>query len=216
MLALQPGSDRTRLRVLCLGAHADDIEIGCAATLLRWMRDYSHVEVVWAVFSAVDARATEARVSAEALLQAAAASEIVLGELPDAHLPAEFASAKAFASDLRQRADPDVVLTHRLDDRHQDHRLVAELTWQTWRSHLILEYEIPKYDGDLGQANLYVPVAAEVADLKVRHLSRHFGSQRSKDWFSDDTFLALMRLRGIECRAPSGLAEAFVARKMVW
>lgn len=216
MLPLQPGSDRAHLRVLCLGAHSDDIEIGCAATLLRWMREYESVEVAWAVFSAGGARGDEARASARELLQPATAVDIALGDFQDAHLPADFARAKAFIAGLRQRIDPDVVLTHRLDDRHQDHRLVAELTWQTWRNHLVLEYEIPKYEGDLGQPNLYVPVSAEIAGLKTRHLSRHFGSQRSKDWFSDETFLALMRLRGLECRAPSGLAEAFVARKMVW
>lgn len=216
MLPLQPGPDRTHLRVLCLGAHSDDIEIGCAATLLRWMREYESVEVAWAVLSAAGARGDEARASARELLQPAAATDIVLGDFQDAHLPADFARAKAFIGELRQRIDPDVVLTHRLDDRHQDHRLVAELTWQTWRNHLVLEYEIPKYEGDLGQPNLYVPVSAEIAGLKTGHLSRHFGSQRSKDWFGDETFLALMRLRGIECRAPSGLAEAFVARKMIW
>ncbi len=110
---------------------------------------------------------------------------------------------------------PDLVLTHRLEDRHQDHRTVAELTWQTWRDHLILEYEIPKYEGDLGQPNVYVPLTAEQARRKVRHLMRHFGSQRSKGWFSEATFRGLMALRGIECRAPDGQAEALHARKVV-
>lgn len=215
MLPLRLGPDRSRLRVLCLGAHGDDIEIGCAGTLLRWMREFDRVEVGWAVFSASGSRGEEARASAEDLLRPAASTEIVLGDFHDAHLPADFARAKAFAAELRQRIDPDVVLTHRLDDRHQDHRLVAELTWQHWRDHLILEYEVPKYEGDLGQVNTYLPVSRDDATLKTRHLARHFGSQRSKDWFDDETFLALMRLRGLECRSPSGLAEAFLARKTV-
>lgn len=215
MLPLRLGPDRSRLRVLCLGAHADDIEIGCAGTLLRWMREFDRVEVGWAVFSASGARGDEARASAEDLLRPAASTEIVLGDFRDAHLPADFARAKAFVAALRQRIDPDVVLTHRLDDRHQDHRLVAELAWQHWRDHLILEYEVPKYEGDLGQVNMYLPVSRDDAAAKTRHLAHHFGSQRSKDWFDDETFLALMRLRGLECRSPSGLAEAFLARKTV-
>jgi LmbE family N-acetylglucosaminyl deacetylase len=215
MLPLTLGPDRARLRVLCLGAHSDDIEIGCAGTLLRWMDDYEHVEVTWAVLSTGELRGDEARRSASALLQGAASSDVVLGDFEDAHMPAEFRRAKAFLGELRGRAEVDVVLTHALDDRHQDHRLIAELTWQCWRDHLILGYEIPKYEGDLGRPNLFVPLTKAIAERKVAHLLEHFGSQRSRDWFSEDTFRGLMRIRGLECRAGSGYAEAFHVRKAV-
>ena len=215
MLSLTLGSTRTPLRVLCLGAHSDDIEIGCAGTLLRWIEDYEQAEVTWAVLSAAGPRGDEARRSAQALLRGASGVNVVLGDFEDAHLPADFRRAKAFVGNLRRDRHVDVVLTHSLDDRHQDHRLIAELTWQSWRDHLILEYEIPKYEGDLGRPNLFVPVTKAIAERKVAHLLEHFGSQRSKDWFSEDTFLGLMRLRGLECRSPSGLAEAFHSRKAV-
>ena len=215
MQPLTLGQDRKNVRVLCLGAHSDDIEIGCAGTLLRWIEEYSQVHITWAVLSAAAQRGVEARRSAKSLLRRAAALEIVLGDFEDAHMPADFRRAKAFVSDLQRRTDVDVVLTHSLDDRHQDHRLIAELTWQSWRNHLILEYEIPKYEGDLGRPNFYVPLAKSIAERKVKHLLKHFGSQRSKDWFRAETFLGLMHVRGIECRSPSGLAEAFLSRKTV-
>lgn len=214
MLPLQFGSDRKRLRILCLGAHSDDIEIGCAGTLLRWLQEYRQIEVVWVVMSAEGARGIEARRSARALLRRAAKLEIFLQDFRDGHLPADFARAKGFLADLAGHARPDVILTHCLEDRHQDHRLLSELTWQTWRHHTILEYEVPKYEGDLGQPNLYVPFTTSVMERKLRHLWRHFGSQRGKDWFSRETFRSLMHLRGIECRAPDGGAEAFLARKL--
>jgi LmbE family N-acetylglucosaminyl deacetylase len=213
MLPLRLDLDRQPLRVLCLGAHADDIEIGCAGTLLRWLSEYPAVDVTWAVFTGAGARGEEARKSGAALLGEAASWRIVLGDFDDAHLPAEFARAKAFLHGLRDQGTPDVVFTHRLEDAHQDHRLVAELTWQTWRDHLIVEYEIPKYEGDLGRPNLYAPLPAPVAERKIAHLLEHFGSQRPKGWFRAETFSSLMRLRGIECRAESGFAEGFHLRK---
>lgn len=213
MLPLTLGCNLKRLRVLCLGAHCDDIEIGCAGTLLRWINVYPHVEVTWAVLSAAGARAEEAQRSAQVLLRRAARLEVVLGEFEDAHFPADFRRIKAFLEELRQRSDADVVLTHRLEDRHQDHRAVAELTWQSWRDHLILEYEIPKFEGDLGHPNVFVPLTNAISEKKVNHLLKYFGSQRSKPWFNAETFLALMRLRGLECRARSGMAEAFQLRK---
>jgi LmbE family N-acetylglucosaminyl deacetylase len=215
MLPLQLAKTGEPLRVLCLGAHADDIEIGCAGTLLRWLGEHERVAVTWVVFSATDERAVEARRSARALMRRAAELDIVLGDFPDARMLTEFDRAKDFVAALARRTRPDVVLTHRLEDRHQDHRLVAELTWQTWRDQLILEYEIPKYEGDLGQPNVYVPLPAAVAARKLKHLMAHFGSQRSKDWFRPATFQGLMALRGVECRAQSGHAEAFHLRKAV-
>jgi LmbE family N-acetylglucosaminyl deacetylase len=209
---LLDGSDP--LHVLCLGAHSDDIEIGCAATLLRCTRRAGPLRVTWVVLSAPGERAQEARRSAEELLGASCQLELIVGEFRDAHFPAHFSALKEFLAEVRKKADPDLVFTHSIDDRHQDHRLVGELTWQAWRDHLVLEYEIPKYEGDLGRPNLFVAASAATAQTKVDHLLAHFGSQRSKDWFSRETFLALMRLRGVECRSVEGFAEAFVARKL--
>jgi LmbE family N-acetylglucosaminyl deacetylase len=215
MFRIEFNARRRALRLLCIGAHSDDLEIGCAGTLLEWLRDRPAIDVTWVVLSAPGERAAEARRSARALLGRASASRVVVGGFHDGHLPAQYREAKAFFEQLKREHRPDVILTHRLDDRHQDHRLAGELTWNTWRDHLVLEYEIPKYEGDLGQPNLFVPVSTVVAKRKVNHLLRHFGSQRSRGWFTHDTFLGLMRLRGIECRAESGLAEAFHARKIV-
>jgi LmbE family N-acetylglucosaminyl deacetylase len=215
MFPLRLAPDGEPLRILCMGAHSDDIEIGCAATLLRWMGERRRLQIVWAVASAPGCRADEARRSAEALLAPAEMAQIVVGDFQDSYLPAEFGRAKEFVSALRDRIDPHVVMTHRLDDRHQDHRLLSELAWQTWRDHLILEYEIPKYEGEASQSNMYVTVERSIAEAKAEHLSRHFGSQRSKDWFTPETFLSVMRLRGLECRSASGFAEGFVVRKAV-
>jgi LmbE family N-acetylglucosaminyl deacetylase len=200
--------------VLCIGAHSDDIEIGCGGTLLSWARQHDSLEVYWVVLSAEGQRADEARKSARALL-GRALKGLELGSFRDGHLQTQFSEAKEFLAGVRDRFCPDIVLTHRLEDRHQDHRLVAEMTWQTWRDQLILEYEIPKFEGDLGQPNVFVPLARAQAQRKVRHLMKHFGSQRSKSWFSEPVFQGLMQLRGVECRAPSGCAEAFHARKVV-
>ncbi len=216
MLSLLPTFDATRpLRLLCIGAHSDDLEIGCGGTVMSWLESRHPVEVTWVVLSAVGERAREARSSAKAMLRRASASDVVLGEFRDGFLPSQYEDAKAFFESVKTRRPFDIVLTHRLEDRHQDHRLAAELTWNTWRDHVVLEYEIMKYEGDLGQPNLYVPLSAPTATRKAKHLERHFGTQRSKDWFSGENFMALSRLRGIECRSPSGHAEAFHARKLV-
>lgn len=203
------------LHILCLGAHSDDLEIGCAGTILQWLRRHARARVTWVVLSAAQERGREARRSAAALLRGAARRDVVLGGFADGRFPAEFRELKSFFERLKRSARPDLILTHRLEDRHQDHRVTAELTWQTWRDHLILEYEIPKYEGDLGQPNLYVPLTPAVAARKVRHLLRHFGTQRDRAWFRAQTFDGLMRLRGVECRAASGMAEGFHARKAI-
>ncbi len=218
-LSLDPRGDGS-LRVLCLGAHSDDIEIGCGGTLLRWLGERRALHVTWAVACAEGARGDEARASAQALMHGAASLDIVCGDLPDARMPAHFERVKGWLEQVRDRAssragDVDIVLTHRLEDRHQDHRLLAETTWQTWRDHVVLEYEIPKVEGDLGQPNCYVPLSEAVAGRKVAHLMAHFGSQRGKHWFRPATFDGLMALRGLECRAPDGKAEAFTLRKAV-
>jgi LmbE family N-acetylglucosaminyl deacetylase len=203
------------LRVLCIGAHSDDLELGCGGTMMQWLSTRPAVEVTWIVLSASGERESEARASARALLRRAVRREVVLADFPDARFPAHFARLKALFAGLGERIVPDVILTHGLSDRHQDHRLVAELTWQTWRNQLILEYEVPQYEGAPGRPNLYVPLPGPIARRKVAHLLRHFRSQRGKDWFDERVFDALMRLRGLECRAPGGMAEAFESRKAV-
>jgi LmbE family N-acetylglucosaminyl deacetylase len=216
MLRLMPTLPAGRpLRVLCIGAHSDDIEIGCGSTLLSWCDSLPKVEVTWVVLSAAAERGREAQRSARALLRGAAAVRLALGAFRDGFLPAQYLEVKEFFERLKPDNDPDIVLTHRLEDRHQDHRLAAELTWNTWRDHLVLEYEIAKYEGDLAQPNAFSPVSEKIARRKVAHLQRHFASQRNKGWFLPENFLALMRIRGIECRAPSGYAEAFHVRKFV-
>lgn len=215
MLPLHLGSDRRHLRVLCIGAHSDDIEIGCGGALLELMDRYPELEVVWAILSATGEREREARRSAAALLRRAAQRDVLIGGFRDAHFPAQFAEIKAWFGELAALPVPDLILTHRREDRHQDHGLVAELTWQTFRDHLVLEYEIPKYEGDLGQPQMFVPLSPAVARRKVTHLMKHFGSQRSHHWFNEDAFYSLMRLRGLECRAASGFAEAFHLRKAI-
>ena len=204
-----------RFRVLCLGAHADDIEIGCGGFLLRLIQSVPRVEVDWIVFSASGGRAGEARRSATLFLEGARQTRVTVERFRDGFFPYQGAEIKRAFERLKRRPRPDLVLTHYRDDRHQDHRLLSDLAWNTFRDHWILEYEIPKFDGDLGTPNCFVPLDAEVCTRKVRHLQHVFGSQRDKHWFTDETFMGLMRLRGMECRAPGGYAEAFYSRKAV-
>jgi LmbE family N-acetylglucosaminyl deacetylase len=201
-------------RVLALGSHSDDIEIGCGATLLALTRARPEVEVTWVVLGAEGRREQEARASAEAFLAAASGADIVVHGFRDGFLPYIGAEVKDVFEELKGRLEPDVILTHARHDLHQDHRLVCELTWNTWRNHLILEYEIPKYDGDLGTPNVFVPIAEDVAREKVRLVLDAFESQSEKHWFDEELFLGLMRVRGMEGRSPSGYAEAFTCRKL--
>jgi len=216
MLRLVPETRAGRaLRVLCIGAHSDDLEIGCGGTVLTWLASLTAMEVTWVVLSAQGLRAAEARRSARALLARAAARKVVIADFRDGYLPAQYIEVKSFFEGLKGEVDPDIIFTHWLHDRHQDHRISAELTWNTWRNHVVLEYEIPKYEGDLAPPNVYVPVPASIARRKASHLRRYFSSQQRKDWFATENFLALMRIRGLECRSASGFAEAFHARKLV-
>jgi LmbE family N-acetylglucosaminyl deacetylase len=201
------------LRVLCLGAHCDDIEIGCGATLMRLALERP-VEVDCVTFCAPPERAAESRAALTQMLQAAQACRLRFESLPDGYLPAHWAEAKRLMESLKSLPVPDLVLTHERDDLHQDHRVVSELTWNTFRDHLILEYEVPKYDGGLRQPQVYLPIPQATAQRKAQLLVACHASQRPKHWFSADAFLALMRLRGLECRAPEGYAEAFHARKL--
>ena len=205
---------RGRLRVLCLGAHADDVEIGCGGTVLQLVKDGADVR--WAVFSGNEHRAEEARRSARLFLGKDAERHLVLHGFRDAHFPAQFTAIKEAFETLAAAIRPDLVFTHFRDDRHQDHRVLSDLAWNTFRRQVVMEYEIPKWDGDLYTPNLYVPLAARAADRKVAHLMRAFASQCDRDWFGESVFFGLMRLRGMECRAPSGYAEAFFGRKLVF
>lgn len=207
--------DASSLSILCLGAHSDDIEIGCGGTLLSLLQRHPGSTVNWVVLGAAGERAEEARASAGEFLQPAGAAKVAVHDFRDGFFPSCFVDIKETFERLKADIEPDLILTHMRDDRHQDHRAVSDLTWNTFRRHLILEYEIPKYDGDLGQPNLYVPLSQAEAETKVDLLMRHFGTQRSKSWFTPDTFWAMLRLRGIEAASPSGFAEGLYARKMV-
>lgn len=213
MRALQIVRPAERLSVLCLGAHSDDIEIGAGATILGWIAAGAELDIHWCVLSAVGPRAAEAQASAKAFTAGAARVEIELLRFRDGFFPYDGAELKLWMEGLKARVRPDVVLTHRRDDAHQDHREVCGLTWNTFRDQLILEYEIPKWDGDVGQPNLYVPADSAIIERKTELLMAHFGTQRAKDWFTPDTFRSLARLRGMECRAESGYAEGFYLRK---
>src|SRR5215212_1255097 len=214
MRALQLAGPGDRLSVLCLGAHSDDIEIGVGATLLGLMAKGVRLDVLWCVLSGADQREREARSSAAEFLSGAASAKIEVMSFRDGFFPEQGEPIKSWFEALKMRFDPDLILTHRRDDAHQDHREVSRLTWNTFRDHFILEYEIPKWDGDIGQPNLYVPVSAAVLQRKIDLLMLHFGSQRSKQWFDEETFRGLARLRGMECRAPERYAEAFFGRKL--
>jgi LmbE family N-acetylglucosaminyl deacetylase len=211
-----PLSDPTRAitRVLVLGCHADDIEIGCGATLLALTRARPDVEVHWVVLGATGDRADEARASAQLFLGAADRAEVVVHGFRDGFFPYLGGAVKDAFESLKGEVDPQLIITHTRSDLHQDHRLVCELTWNTFRDHLILEYEVPKYDGDLGTPNLFVPISRELADEKARLLLQAFGTQAEKHWFDAEVFLGLMRLRGMESHSPSGFAEAFTCRKL--
>jgi LmbE family N-acetylglucosaminyl deacetylase len=207
-----PGHDP--LKVLCLGAHCDDIEIGCAGTLVTLQERHPGSTFEWVVFTREPGRDEESRRAAHVIHDGRATSKVEVLDFRMSYLPWQGAEIKDHFEHIKQRFEPSIIFTHRLDDRHQDHRLVAELTWNTFRNHLVLEYEIPKYEGDLGQPNLYVPLGEEVVASKLDMLMSCFPSQRSRSWFSRDLFQAQLRLRGIECNAASGHAEAFHARKL--
>jgi LmbE family N-acetylglucosaminyl deacetylase len=204
-----------KLQILCLGCHSDDIEIGCGGTILRLAEENPGCVFHWVVFSAIGVREEEARRAASLFAGANALRGPLLKAFPDGFMPFVGAELKAVFEELKTTVSPDLIFTHYCKDAHQEHRQVSELTWNTFRDHLILEYEIPKYDGDMGQPNTFVPLGAETYQMKVRYLMDAFQSQHSKRWFQQDTFLSLMRLRGMECNAPSGYAEAFYGRKLV-
>ena len=204
---------KRKLSVLCLGAHSDDIEIGCAGAVLTLLRRQK-IDVTWIVFSASTVRRREAHTSARRLLRGAVSVNIQTQDFRDGFFPDQWGEIKEFFEGLKRQVSPDLVFTHQADDAHQDHRVICDLTWNTFRRHLILEYEIPKYDCDIGCPNLYFPLDKRTCDRKVRHVLSAFPSQRKKSWLTEDTFRALMRLRGVHCAAAQGYAEAFYARKV--
>lgn len=207
---------RKTFRVLCVGAHCDDIEIGCGATLLVLQQQPGRLTIDWAVLSGSAARRREALQARRLLVKPAARGALLFGDFRDGRLPAQYAEVKDYIEALKKRLPaPDLVLCHERDDRHQDHRVVNEMVWNTFRDQLVLEYEIPKWDGGLSSPNVYVQITRQQGLSKVRALLRAYPSQARRDWFTADTFMALLRLRGIECRSPSGLAEAFHGRKIV-
>lgn len=199
--------------LLCIGAHSDDIEIGCGGLVLKMLRESPGTRVTWLVLSGNEVRQNEARTSAKQFLAGADQTEIIFKNFRDAYFPYQGSEVKDYFQSLAADCDPDLILTHRLEDRHQDHRLVAELTWNAFRNHLIYEYEIPKYEGDLGQPNLFAPLEQPIFEKKVNIVVNSFASQRNKQWFSSDTFYALGRIRGLESQ--SEFAEGFVCRKMI-
>jgi LmbE family N-acetylglucosaminyl deacetylase len=208
-----PVNQRLR-RLLCLGAHCDDIEIGCGGTVLALLAGNPGLVVDWIVFSSDPVREREARASAQDFLATGASHSVVIRGFRNGHFPSAASDIKDFFEELKSGAPPDLILTHHRGDMHQDHRVLGELTWNTFRNHLVLEYEIPKYDGDLGRPNVYVPLTEAVRRRKVELILRHFASQSTKQWWTASTFEALMRLRGVECNAAEGYAEAFFGPKV--
>ena len=212
-LSILPG--RGARRILFLGAHADDIEIGCGGTVLRLCAEPADLEVRWVVFSSTLERAAEARASAAEFLAGVPRTTVVVRGHRDGYLPWAGAAIKDEFEAMKREFVPDLIFTHYRGDLHQDHRLISELTWNTFRNHLILEYEVPKYDGDFGSPNVFVPLDDAGCRRKIELLLTHFASQRDRRWFSEEMFRSVLRLRGMEANAPAGYAEAFYGRKVV-
>jgi LmbE family N-acetylglucosaminyl deacetylase len=203
------------LKILCIGAHSDDIEIGCGGTILRLLKEIERVEVTWVVLGSSGKRDKEAQSGARSFLTGAEKKTIIVRNYKDGFFPYQGKRIKQTFEKLKATTSPDLIFTHYRDDLHQDHRMISELTWNTYRNHLIFEYEIVKYDGDLGSPNMFVPLKAQMCRHKIDLLMKAFESQSRKDWFTADTFWAMLRIRGIECRAPEKFAEAFYCRKSV-
>ena len=208
-------NDTTVSHILCIGAHCDDIEIGCGGTILKLLEGNSNISFTWVVFCSNEKRGGEAIESAQAFLSTAKEKNITLNKFRDGFLPYSGYEVKDQFEKLKQTVNPDLIFTPYRNDLHQDHRLVSELTWNTFRDHLIMEYEIPKYDGDLGSPNVFVHIDHSTCQRKIKHVLDCYESQKSKKWFTEDLFLSLFRIRGMESNSPSNYAEAFYYRKMV-
>ena len=203
------------LRVLYLGAHSDDIEIGCGGSIIKMIKQLHHVDVHWTVFSSDDIRAEEARRSTSILLKDVKLKTVDILNFKESYFPYLGASIKDYFEKLKQRISPDVIFTHYRNDAHQDHRVICELTWNTFRSNLILEYEIPKYDGDIGSPNTYMYIDKEDVERKLGHILETFKSQQEREWFNEETLRSILRIRGVECNSPTNYAEGFYCRKIV-
>ena len=210
-----PKEKKRLLKILCLGAHSDDIEIGCGGTILQMLTEYENVEVIWVVFGSSGQRDREAVASAKAFLAKAKKKEIIIKHFKTSFFPYEGDRIKKYFENLKKKAAPDIIFTHYRHDLHQDHRLICDLTWNTYRDHMILEYEIIKYDGDIGVPNLFVHLNSEVCQKKINCIMDNFKSQKKKDWFTPDAFHSILRIRGIESKAPDKFAEGFYCRKIV-
>ncbi len=208
--------EESELKVLCLGAHCDDIEIGCGGTVLKLIEDYSNIAVYWVVFSSNEQRALEARVSSNTFLKEVSHKKVVIYNFQDGFLSFQGKEVKECFEELKQEFSPDLIFTHYRQDRHQDHRLISDFTWNTFRNNLILEYEIPKYDGDLGNPNLFVHLDEALCRRKIQYLMDAFITQNNKQWFTEETFRSILRIRGIESNSPSNYSEAFHCRKIVF
>ncbi len=204
------------LQILCLGAHSDDIEIGCGGSLLKLMDAYPNSCITWVVFSATKEREAEAQASAHEFLARVNEKRIIIKDYRTSYFPYMGAEIKDYFEQLKQETYPDLIFSHYRQDLHQDHHLISDLTWNTFRDHLILEYEIPKYDGDLGSPNFFVHLDEKFCLRKINHLMAHFQTQQDKHWYTEDTFRAILRLRGIESASSSGYAEGFYCRKIVY
>lgn len=215
MMHLSLGKKADPYQILCIGAHSDDIEIGCSGTLLKLIDLYPDLHIHWVVVGASGEREREASNSAFDVLECVSHKKIIIRGFRDGFFPYNGAEIKECFEELKFDISPDLILTHYREDRHQDHRLISDLTWNTFREHLIWEYEIPKYDGDLGSPNLFVHLSEEICRKKVANLFAHFESQTNKGWFTEDTFFSMLRIRGLESNSPSKYAEGFYCRKMV-
>lgn len=213
MLNAAPGHP---IKILCLGAHSDDIEIGCGGTLLRLIKEYDNLDIHWIVFCSNEIRAQEAASSANSYLENVKHKQIIINKYRDGFLPYLGSEVKDYFEHMIKKISPDIIFTHQRNDLHQDHRLVSDLTWNTFRDHLILEYEIPKFDGDLGVPNFFVKLEDETVRLKIEGLLKHFNSQRTKHWFTDDLLTSIMRIRGMESGADVRFAEGFYTRKLLY
>jgi len=202
-------------RILCLGSHCDDIEIGCGGTILKLLEKYRYCEILWVVFSSDQRRAQEAFKGANLFLKHVKKKNIVIKNFKTSFFPFIGSEIKEFFEELKEEFVPDLIFTHYRNDLHQDHRLISDLTWNTFRDHLILEYEIPKYDGDLGSPNVFVHLDDFLCNRKIKHILDTFKTQSENHWFTKDTFLSLLRLRGIESNAPESYAEGFYCRKII-
>lgn len=200
---------------MCLGAHADDIEIGCGGTILKLVQDYPDSEFYWVIFSAEGERVNEAQKSGETFLRTIKSKTIEIQDFKDSYFPFYGSEIKDFFVGLKRKFSPDMVITHYGDDAHQDHKLISKLTWNAFRDNFIIEYEIPKYDGDLSTPNFFVHLDELLVKEKISNISRIFLSQKAKPWFDEDSFRAIMRIRGIESNSPSKYAEGFYCRKVI-